>query len=282
LKSRYSFELLGTFSTDRQAMFRKGAQGMRSLACAVLLALGGGVATAHATSPAHAQTLFPEYYPIGGLGITGAPYSARQTTVRIQTAENGQKFSTSEVSLWWRDAEGRTRQERLMKMPSGQEYRSIDVTDPNTRIRMTWSTPPAGVAIGTRSVTIWPLLAKPKIGPPRWRARTTGSWPNGYSEVILEQQQVNGIDALGLRITGVMTLGTDQNGHDLKGSSLLEVWVSPALGIVMREISDNPRFGRSLSELSDVVRGDPDPALFSPPAGYQVRDMRQNDGAGPN
>lgn len=243
---------------------------MRIVPWALLFAIGAGISSA--------QAMFPAYHPSAGLGITGAPYSAKQTRVRTQTAADGQKFTTTEVTLIWRDAEGRTRQESLRRMPSGQEYRSIEVEDPVARIRLSWGTPPAGIGVSAKSVTIWPLTNPWKTGPPRMLPTVTGSWPNGNSRVLLDPQQINGVDAQGLRLTNTESIGMDENGHELRGTLVVETWVAPQLGIMLRQIVDDPRTGRIATDLTDVVPGDPDPALFRPPPGYQVRDTRENQG----
>lgn len=74
----------------------------------VLLFSVGGAGSA-------AQVAFPAFNGNVGVGTTNAPYSAKQTVVRTQTAANGQKFTTTQVSLLWRDSEGRIRQEDLLK-----------------------------------------------------------------------------------------------------------------------------------------------------------------------
>lgn len=245
---------------------------MRIVPYALLFAIGGSISAA--------QAMFPAYHPSAGLGITGAPYSAKQTRVRTQTAADGQKFTTTEVTLVWRDAEGRTRQESLRRMPSGQEYRSIEVEDPVARIRLSWGTAPAGMGISPTTVTIWPLTNPWKTGPPRMIPTITGTWPNGNSRVLLDPQQINGIDAQGLRMTNTKTIGTDENGRELRGTMVVETWVAPELGIMLRQIVDSPQSGRMVTDLTDVHPGNPDPALFSPPPGSQVRDTRENQ-AGP-
>jgi hypothetical protein len=53
-----------------------------------------------------------------------------------------------------------------------------------------------------------------------------------------------------------------------------ELWTSPDLRIIIRHNMDDPRTGTSTTNLTEVVRGDPDPSLFQPPEGYAVADHR--------
>jgi hypothetical protein len=52
-----------------------------------------------------------------------------------------------------------------------------------------------------------------------------------------------------------------------------ETWTSPDLKITVRQITDDPRSGKVTTELTNITRTDPDPALFQAPEGYTVRDM---------
>lgn len=58
---------------------------------------------------------------------------------------------------------------------------------------------------------------------------------------------------------------------------VVETWVTPELGIMLRQIVDDPQSGRMVTDLTDVHPGNPDPALFSPPPGSKVRDTREHE-----
>lgn len=230
----------------------------------MVFALGAGISAAQATFP----------LPIGppGTGITGAPYSATETTVSHHIAADGQKFTNTRVSLFWRDAEGRTREEHLGKTSSGEDFRSVIVTDPVAGTRVTWN-------VRSGDVYKWALSSRlrnqSKTSRPRMVTLQTWSCGEGCTREILGEQQVNGIDTQGLRTTSVIDIGTSENGQTLTGRVVVDAWVSPDLGINMRYILDDPRSGRTTMELTDVKRDDPDPALFNAPAGYEVRNAAE-------
>jgi hypothetical protein len=57
-----------------------------------------------------------------------------------------------------------------------------------------------------------------------------------------------------------------------------ESLTAPSLAnLQLKGISENPRSGKTTTELVRIVVGEPDPKLFQPPAGYQlvVHEMHQ-------
>jgi hypothetical protein len=91
---------------------------MRIASWAVLIALNiGSVSFAQAPGRYPPQTT-------SGTGFTGVPYSATETTTKIQIGADGVKHTETSVQLLWRDAQGRTRSELLNQLDasSGVEY----------------------------------------------------------------------------------------------------------------------------------------------------------------
>lgn len=247
---------------------------MRLVRWSLLFVLGAGVSAA--------QAGFPSFNGIAGIGFTGAPYSAKETTVKVQTAANGQKFTNTYVALLWRDSEGRLREEHLLKTASGQEYHFVMLTDPIAGTHTTWNVGPWNDRPGSnnKSAALTTLSTRMKTGPVHTFPMRAGPCGNSCTREMFDSQQVNGEYAQGMRMTSLIKLGTDESGQEIKGSLVTEMWVSPDLGIIVHQINDDPRTGRSVTDLTDIVRGEPDPALFSPPPGYQISDQRENAGGG--
>jgi TonB family protein len=82
---------------------------------------------------------------------------------------------------------------------------------------------------------------------------------------------IAGLYVTGVRTTTTIPAGTAGNERDITVTS--ETWTSPDLKITVRQITDDPRSGKVTTELTDITRTDPDPALFQAPEGYAVRDM---------
>lgn len=84
------------------------------------------------------------------------------------------------------------------------------------------------------------------------------------------QKQSNGLEARGTRFTTTYPVG--RVGNDQPFTVTHETWISTELMIAVLQIDDDPRTGARTMELTDIERGEPDPALFQPPEGYTVKD----------
>ena len=214
-----------------------------------------------------------------GTGFTGAPYSGKQTTVKTQTLTDGTTTTETHVELVWRDAEGRTRRHMIRHADSGAEFGSIIITDPVAGIYLKWT---SGDEVPRRVVSIWPVTpaqlvtAAPPSGPPLTsNSSATLSTPD-FQREILAPQDINGVYADGTRTTRTIRLEGESSGRVIEVTN--ELWLSRDLRIIVRHIHDDPRSGRTVTDLTDVVRGDPDPSLFQAPEGYQVIDHRVKSG----
>ena len=84
----------------------------------------------------------------------------------------------------------------------------------------------------------------------------------------LGSQMINGVLALGVRITSTIPVGAEGNDRELK--NVVEEWYSNDIHAVVKSVNTNPRFGTTTYELTNIVRAQQDPALFQVPAGYTV------------
>jgi hypothetical protein len=109
----------------------------------------------------------------------------------------------------------------------------------------------------------------PKVAIPPTKPPATP--PEKPTVEDLGMQTIDAIQAHGRRTTRTIPAG--EAGNATPQVSTSEVWTAadPGLrGLVAREINDNPRSGRMTMELQNLVRGEPNPSLFQPPAGYAV------------
>ena len=97
--------------------------------------------------------------------------------------------------------------------------------------------------------------------PPRYYPYRTESLP---------PQTIAGIYVEGTRTTRTTPAGYVGNDRDFVSTT--ENWYSPTLGLQLRYVSDDPRSGKSTTEVTDLHQTAPDPALFQPPAGYILKD----------
>jgi hypothetical protein len=199
------------------------------------------------------------------------PYSANQKTTNVQTLANGTTITTITESQIWRDADGRTRTESLNILTSGPQYRGISIYDPVERLRMSWT---VGMPNVPNVVNLY-HMPMPQFVPQPVQPAPINPQPirQPYYPNITESlppQTIEGLYATGSRFTNTIPAGYIGNDHDL--ITTRETWTAPSLGIQLRSISDDPRTGKSTTEVTDIQQTDPDPSLFKAPEGYQVKD----------
>jgi hypothetical protein len=230
----------------------------------------------------------------GGLGmqrtVTGAPYTGTEVSSHSQTLSNGNVISRQEQTNISRDGQGRMRMETTMKHPDG-----------TTSTRVTIHDPVAGVVHNLdpqRKTSNDMTLHSPPSGQGRGRGQgQSGARPNGASadvagaggrrqrtdpNVVTENlgvQTINGVQATGTRFTRTIPAGTE--GNSLPIVTVHETWTSADLKVPVMVKTSDPRFGTSQTQLTNIVRAEPDPSLFQVPAGYTVTKDRGGMRGGP-
>jgi hypothetical protein len=206
-----------------------------------------------------APAAFGQIGNIPGTGYTGVPYSAVETIVT---------GSDTRLALISRDAEGRTRQEYIVHREDGSEVHTVRIIDPTAGVTLTWV---VGNDVQSQVVSIAPLPRQQQhTGPvpddPDPLPGSKSCWSDCSLE-ILPPQLINGFRCRGFRIRRIV------RDPATKSSSIetTENWSSPELGVILRHIEVDVLEGRSTSEVTNMVRGDPDPSLFQPPPGYTVQ-----------
>jgi hypothetical protein len=207
-------------------------------------------------------------------GCTGLPYSGKETITYPTRTADGTPTEHKEVHLLWRDAEGRTRTETVGNTRSGAEYHHVMVYEPVKKATWTWF---SGNESVSKVVHVRPFgdLESPArcwATPVLSKENTVRHDPVSGTTTTVEMlppDTINGIAVLGDRQTTLTPAG----GHDNKGEIKMthESWISPDLGVMVRHTIDSPRTGKIITELSDIKRSVPDPALFKVPDGYEMR-----------
>jgi hypothetical protein len=81
-------------------------------------------------------------------------------------------------------------------------------------------------------------------------------------------QNIEGVDAEGTRTTTTIPAGAIGNERPIE--VVYERWFSKELQLVVLSKQSDPRFGEQTYRLTNIVRAEPDPSLFSLPTGYRV------------
>ncbi len=100
-------------------------------------------------------------------------------------------------------------------------------------------------------------------------AYTMGSHPKWESRTDqLGMQNIEGVEAEGTRT--VTTIPAGAIGNERAIEITYEKWYSRELQLVVMSKHSDPRFGEQSYRLTNIVRSEPDPSLFSPPNGYRL------------
>jgi hypothetical protein len=73
-----------------------------------------------------------------------------------------------------------------------------------------------------------------------------------------------------MRITRTVGTGVQGNARPLK--YVEEKWIFNEFPIIVLDIQNDPRFGRSTYELTTFTATEPDPSLFQLPADYKLEE----------
>jgi hypothetical protein len=223
---------------------------------------------------------------IGGKTVTGAPFSANVSTQTTQTLADGNVIQHSTTGTFARDSQGRTRRE--MTLPAIGPFAASG------------QTPPHMVEINDAVAGVHYLLdpfrkvahkMDRRKGGKHMNVTTSGAMqvpddqtsggvavamqpgPNNRNEVTttsLGTQTVNGVEAQGTRYTRIIPAG--QIGNSKPITIVTERWYSPDLQMVVMSKRTDPMTGDSVTQVTDIQRGEPDPALFQVPSGYTVKE----------
>ena len=86
----------------------------------------------------------------------------------------------------------------------------------------------------------------------------------------LGTQIIEGVQAEGARTT--ITIPAGEIGNDLPIQIVSERWYSPELQTVVMTKHSDPRMGETVYRLTNIVRNEPSPSLFTAPADYKLVD----------
>ncbi len=212
--------------------------------------------------------------------VVRAPFSGTTVMSSAVSVPGRPPMKARMRTFTMRDSAGRTRTEEelapqmegMPATPASLVNRQIEVNDVVTHCSFRWVEPArteadktASVQCGPRTVTMQPDGMEGKMA--RQVAETVHPFPWQTMQIEpLGEKVVAGVKALGIRQTVTdahMNAGQPQVTE-------IEIWWSPEIKqmVEMKPIGDPA--GRPAIEMTDIKRGEPDPALFYPPAGYKI------------
>jgi hypothetical protein len=237
--------------------------------------------------------------------VTGAPYSAEAITEVVQPLADGNRIVRQSKAQLARDSNGRTRREQNLSIlgpmvNTPDDIRQVQISDPETETitmldvknKKAHKMPAPKIRVTTRNAGqafTAPAPPPPPLPPPPpplgpdgfsgtamfYSAETRGARAQPHVE-SLGKQLIEGVEAEGTRTT--FTIPAGQIGNELPISVVSERWYSPDLKLLVMSRQSDPRFGETTYRLTNIVRGEPSPALFEVPTDFTVDEAgRQRD-----
>jgi hypothetical protein len=205
-----------------------------------------------------------------------APYRATVKTTREQKLMDGNAIHGSATTHQARDTAGRTMSETSMGCTPGldgqlQPIVRVTVYDPGKRTTLSWS-----VSDNAPKVVHVVHQPEPVASPAVQTAQHTAPpvRPQQRVEVHSENlgsKMIAGVMAEGSRT--VRTIPAGEQGNDLPIEVVDEVWIAKDLGLAVMRVSDDPRSGKTTTEVVELNQGEPDASLFTAPAGYKLEEQ---------
>jgi hypothetical protein len=204
------------------------------------------------------------------------PYTAEFKTTRVQTLQDGSTVTHETTEVMARDSQGRTLNSWTNSIQGDvpAEFTNVAVHDPVAKTHTSWFVPGQRVTVSS--------FAEAEQGLPSCAA---GNQAQIQAQVAqrsndqrerpkpedLGKQTFQGLEARGNRT--VQTYAAGEIGNSAPLTHVTEVWFSttPGLeGINVHQVNDDPRNGKETRDLVKFVPGEPDAALFQPPAENEV------------
>jgi hypothetical protein len=224
--------------------------------------------------------------------VQNAPYSATITNESVQTLADGNRIVQTSTGSTARDSMGRTRQDAplppianmspadaphlvFLQDPVAQVSYTLNLTD-KTAMKgpsfsaMTFTGPTASVAIGGAMITKGAISGSVLTAAPLMATtqRISIADEGQAQSEDLGSKTLEGVSVTGLRTTRTIPAG--QIGNDKPLSIVTEVWTSPELKTIVYSKRSDPRMGDQTFQLTNIVRTEPDPALFAVPSDFKV------------
>ncbi|MGD0131502.1 MAG: hypothetical protein ABSE57_05615 [Bryobacteraceae bacterium] len=201
--------------------------------------------------------------------VQGAPYSAQAVTQFTQALPNGDHIQRTTTASMARDSQGRTRTERSFGAIGALSAErggtpTVMIFDPVAS---------KSYVLDASSRTARSMaIPAPHTRPADAEAHARPQSPAFAKTEDLGTQVIQGVSAQGKRVTRAIPAGKEGNEKEI--DIVTETWYSPDLHVVVMSKTSDPRFGDSTYQLNAINRTEPDPALFTVPSDYTVKEGR--------
>ncbi|RXS97305.1 hypothetical protein [Silvibacterium dinghuense] len=208
------------------------------------------------------------------------PYTAEIKMTRVQTLPDGTTITHVTHETLAIDSRSRSYTAVDTGLPGGLAITAYHVSDPAAGTTLTWSSDKKVVTLlhepqqdqrhgcwATETGRIrWDFEGKV---PPTPRATVLASAGAPQPREDLGIKTMDGVEATGVRFTRIIPAEADGNDKPLVIHT--ESWTAKNLNLPLKSVTEDPRSGTSTREVTNLKLGDPDPALFQPPADYEIK-----------
>jgi hypothetical protein len=234
------------------------------------------------------------FQKVSAAPVEGAPYSATITNESVQTLADGNRIVQTSTGTTARDSLGRTRQDAplpsignmspaeaphivFLQDPVAQVSYTLNLTEKTAMKGPSFSSTmsfvsASGAMAGTGAAvtrTIAGIATSGAAPPLPLTLQRSAIIDEGQAQTEdLGSKTMEGVTVTGSRTTRTIPAG--QVGNDRPLSIVTEVWTSPELKTVIYSKRSDPRMGDQTFQLTNIVRAEPDPALFAVPADFKV------------
>ena len=205
--------------------------------------------------------------------VKGIPLTADIVNTHIQVLQDGNRITNEETSHFYRDSEGRTRRENKIMLPGMQNDAPsmVMITDPVAHTKfilntMSKSADEIGMNVGSAHSDV--MYVKKRIDEQNVTHPRGASDAEAETKEDLGTQSIEGVTARGTRSSHVIPAG--QIGNEKAITVTTESWFSDEVGMEVLRVHKDPWSGEVTTKVTNIRRGEPDAALFTPPAGYKV------------
>lgn len=240
-----------------------------------------------------------------GFGVKNIPFSADVVHEFTHVLADGNRIHRETYGKLFRDAEGRVRDETELETPGrmGPQQVRITIHDPlsgtttnvfpQTKTAVVYhSHEPARIGVGVGRGTgsgigvgteVKPAAKESEL-PEKLKAvqatRGLADAPQAAPHMKweqLEKKEIEGFTACGTRVSHIIQTG--EIGNERPIISTTETWIEEDLSFVLFSARYDPQTGESVTRLTNIRVGAPDPQLFEIPSDYTVKDIPASDTA---
>ncbi len=207
-------------------------------------------------------------------GVVRFPYSADEVIVTTQTLADGTKITHKQLIKVYQDSQGRARYEDFAPgVESGGQNdspQSVRIEDPVVGARY---------ILRTRDRTAQKTVMRRP--PPPSLPRAPGASANlmqsppvqpQHTHEDLGTQVIEGVEARGERIT--TTIPTGAEGNDQPIQTTYERWYWPKARLMLLSITNDPRYGETVTRFTNLVLDEPPAELFQVPPDYTIQELQ--------